>query len=97
MRLTGYSGAGARSAGGASERARTTVSGYVNENRQEVLARTGFPSATFPGQTIYKLRCEYCRGEYGSNGCDNHKRRCPFCQQGAKGEVLRESAPSLFE
>lgn len=56
-----------------------THEGFVNGNRQEVMARTGFKSGSFPGQTIYKMRCGVCRGEYGANGCDIHARLCPRC------------------
>ncbi len=47
-------------------------------------------------QTIYKMRCGVCRGEYGANGCDIHARLCPLCQQGKAGEVLREAGVGLF-
>jgi hypothetical protein len=97
MQLTRFSGPAPRAKAAAADRARTTVSGYINENRQHVIARTGFPSSTFPGQIIYKLRCADCDTTYGSNGCDIHKRRCPHCQQGTKGEPLRDPNPSLFD
>jgi hypothetical protein len=98
MRLTAFTGGKKRGSGvgGAKVDQRTTVPGYVNGNRQEVMARTGFKSASFPGQVIYKMRCGVCRGEYGANGCDIHARLCPLCQQGKAGEVLREAALGLF-
>ena len=77
-------------------RFRTTDPGYRNPNHQEVLQNTGFPSDSFPGQKIYRLRCNGCSHEYGSNGCDIHIRRCPSCQQGARGEQLHEPSPTLF-
>ncbi len=61
------------------------------------MAKTGFPSESFPGQTIYRMRCSHCGYEYGSNGCDNMKRRCPSHQGGVKGEALREAPLSLFD
>ena len=51
---------------------------------------------TFPGQTIYHLRCTHCGHDYGANGTDIHLRRCPSHQNGAKGEPLRDPAPNLF-
>ena len=74
----------------------STTPGFRNKNGQEVIANTGFPSDTFPGQTIYRMRCVHCAYEYGSNGCDIHVRKCPRHQDGAKGEPLREAPPSLF-
>lgn len=77
-------------------RFQTTDPGYKNKHGQIVISRTGFPSESFPGQTIYHLRCGHCLRDYGSNGKDIHLRRCPYHQDGAKGEPLREPAPSLF-
>ena len=74
----------------------STTPGYENRNGQRVIASTGFPSETFPGQTVYRMRCVHCQHEYGSNGCDIHLRRCPRHQDGTRGERLREAAPSLF-
>ena len=76
--------------------AKTTIPGYKNERGQVVVAATGHASTTFPGQTIYRLRCSHCRYEYGSNGCDIHKRRCPRHDGGVEGEPLRDPAPNLF-
>ena len=75
----------------------TTTPGYANENGQSVIRDTGFPSETFNGQRIYHMRCARCGGEYGSNGCDVHLRRCPGCQGGSKGEPLPVPGPSLFD
>jgi hypothetical protein len=79
-------------------RFQTTDPGYKNKHGQIVVARTGFPSESFPGQTIYRLRCNRtsCNHEYGANGCDIHNRRCPRCQNGVKGEPLRTPSPNLF-
>ena len=57
---------------------------YVNRNDQRVIAATGLPG-TDHGQSIYVLRCERCRHEYGSNGSDNFQRKCPRCQGGRPG------------
>ena len=97
MELKPYSGKTKRRAGGGGKTdAGTTVPGFVNQNRQKTVARTGFPSASFAGQSIYKMCCGDCRKEYGANGCDIHSRRCPACQGGAAGEILREAALGLF-
>jgi len=45
----------------------TTTPGYKNKHGQIVIARTGFPSESFPGQTIYHLRCSHCHQE-GAKG-----------------------------
>jgi len=66
-------------------RFQTTDPGYRNKHGQTVIARTGFPSESFPGQTIYHLRCGHCGHDYGSNGSDIHKRRCPATRMGPKG------------
>lgn len=98
MELRAYSGKAKRGGGGGARTdARTTVPGFMNGNRQRTVARTGFPSASFAGQIIYKMACGDCREEYGANGCDIHSRRCPRCQGGVAGEALREAAPGLFE
>jgi hypothetical protein len=77
-------------------RFQSTDPGYKNKHGQIVIARTGFPSESFPGQTIYHLRCSHCHHDYGSNGKDIHLRRCPRHQDGIKGEPLREPPPNLF-
>ena len=98
MELRAYSGKAKRSVGGGGKTdAGTTAPGFVNQNRQRTVARTGFPSASFAGQIIYKMACGHCREEYGANGCDIHSRLCPKCQGGVPGEALREAAPGLFE
>ena len=97
MRLVAAMGlGGGKKAGSKAGQAPTTAPGYVNGNRQEVLERTGFASASFAGQVIYRLKCRGCSLEYGSNGCDIHARRCPGCQGGAGGEALRERSVGLF-
>jgi len=77
-------------------RFQSTDPGYKNRHGQVVIEKTGFPSESFPGQTIYRLQCTHCGHEYGSNGCDIFKRRCPRHQGGVKGETLRERPLSLF-
>jgi hypothetical protein len=75
----------------------TTAPGYVNPNKQKVIAATCAPSTTRDSQTIYRLRCGLCGNDYGCNGLDIKARCCPFCQSGTPGEPLRESPPSLFD
>ena len=83
----------------------TTVPGYVNRNEQEVIGATGFASTTHYNQKIYKLHCRRCGEEYGCNGADIHIRRCPKVEclsnagkkPGARGELLRQASPTLFE
>lgn len=94
MRLTGYSGSEKRSK---VRHARTVRPGFVNGNEQEVIARTGRPSASFRGQVIYEMKCRRCEGRYGANGCDIHARRCPLCDGGAAGEVVAEKPLALFD
>jgi hypothetical protein len=77
-------------------RFQTTDPGYKNKNGQAVICKTGFPSESFPGQTIYHLRCTHCGHDYGANGSDIYKRRCPRHQGGTQGERLRDPAPNLF-
>jgi hypothetical protein len=77
-------------------RFQTTDPGYKNKHGQIVIARTGFPSESFPGQTIYHMRCSHCSHDYGSAGKDIHLRRCPRHQNGIKGEPLRTPPPNLF-
>ena len=60
---------------------KTVQIGYTNRNRQTVIEATGLPG-TDHGQSVYVLRCGECGNEYGSNGSDNHQRRCPNCQGG---------------
>ena len=96
MRLVPFSGKPKRSS---VQRAATTAPGFLNKNGQAVVERTGFPSASFPGQVIYwivRMKCRGCSLEYGSNGCDIHARRCPGCQAGVAGELLREKPAGLF-
>ena len=77
--------------------AATTRPGFTNEHGQVVIRDTGFPSESFPGQHIYHLRCTHCGHDYGSNGTDVSKRRCPSHQGGVRGEKLREPGPTLFD
>lgn len=74
----------------------TTTPGFKNKHGQIVISRTGFPSESFPSQTIYHLRCTHCGHDYGSAGKDIHLRRCPRHQDAAKGEPLRAPARNLF-
>ena len=75
----------------------TTAPGYVNPNKQKVIAATGAPSTTRDSQSIYHLRCTFCAHNYGCNGLDIKARLCPACQSGTPGEPLRAPSPSLFD
>ena len=57
--------------------------GDINRNGQELRKKTDRPSATHPYATVWLMRCRRCGGEYGSNSCDAHIRRCPRCVPGA--------------
>lgn len=65
----------------------TTVIGYVNRNKQEVVRRTDEPR-TDHRQRVYVLRCSVCRHEYGANGPDIFLRKCPRHAGGAPGLAL---------
>jgi hypothetical protein len=62
----------------------TVEIGYTNPNQQTVREATGLPG-TDHGQSVYILSCGHCGHQYGSNGSDNHRRRCPSCQGGRPG------------
>jgi hypothetical protein len=62
----------------------TTEPGFVNPRGQEVLRATG-KQGTDHLQYVYVLHCRICDHEYGANGSDIHARKCPACQNGAKG------------
>jgi hypothetical protein len=68
-----------KSAGG-----QTTIPGYINRNRQEVIRRTD-ARGNDHGQSVYVLKCLDCSAEYGANGTDIFQRKCPRCQAGAPG------------
>lgn len=57
--------------------------GDVNSNGQELIRKTDAPSTTHPFATMWSMRCQMCGGEYGSNSCDAHIRRCPQCDPNA--------------
>ncbi len=69
-------------------KAMTVEIGFINPNQQTVVGATGLPG-TDHGQSVYLLRCGHCGDEYGSNGSDNHRRRCPTCQGGRPGLPYR--------
>jgi len=62
----------------------TTQVGYINRNHQEVIRATGNRS-THPEQLVYVLWCRKCGHQYGANGCDISRRRCPAHDRGAPG------------
>jgi len=77
------------------KQAPSTTPGYRNAKGQIVVGTTGAQSTSRLNQTIYRLRCTKCQHEYGANGIDIKDRCCPLCQNGEKGEPLREAAPML--
>mgnify|MGYP000128943684 CR=1 FL=1 len=68
----------------ARKHAQTTRLGYVNKNFQRVTRQTDQPGNDH-SQRVYVLNCDKCGHEYGANGSDIWQRRCPVCQNGAKG------------
>jgi len=58
--------------------------GFINRRGQTVVRDTGL-SGTDHGQRVYELKCSHCGSVYGSNGSDNHIRKCPTCQGGRPG------------
>ncbi len=62
----------------------STKEGYTNPNKQMVVRATSLPG-TDHRQRIYVLVCGICGYEYGANGSDIHRRRCPSCQDAAQG------------
>jgi hypothetical protein len=63
--------------------------GEANDNRQELVRKTNDPSTTHPFAKIWVMKCQRCGREYGSNSCDAHIRRCPFCSpSAARGEPI---------
>ncbi len=50
--------------------------GYVNINGQTVLRNT-YRKGNDHNQYVYLLRCTRCGYEYGANGSDIQRRRCP--------------------
>jgi predicted Zn-ribbon and HTH transcriptional regulator len=61
--------------------ANTTVSGYINRNRQKNVGETGEPG-TDHMQQLYLMKCLDCGYEYKANGSDIWQRKCPKCQHG---------------
>lgn len=81
-------------------RAKSTIPGHVNPQKQLVIRRVG-PSDSIPGQSVYELQCQLrlpdgtvCGKRYGANGCDidgagaGTGRLCPRCQGGRPGEPI---------
>jgi hypothetical protein len=63
--------------------------GEANGNGQELVRKTDAPSTTHRFAKIWVMRCQKCGREYGSNSCDAHIRRCPFCSpSAAQGEPI---------
>jgi hypothetical protein len=67
----------------------TTITGFVNVHGQVTIRNTGAPGNDHL-QYVYQLVCSRCGHDYGANGSDIHKRRCPSCQKGIDGLSLKE-------
>jgi hypothetical protein len=69
----------------------STKLGYLNRNNCRVVG-PALGAGTDHNAKLYPLRHEAdlggCGGIFGSNGTDNHDRKCPFDQGGAPGLVL---------
>ena len=61
--------------------AKTTVSGYINNNNQQNMGATGEPG-TDNMQKFYLMKCLKCGYEYKANGSDIWERKCPKCGDG---------------
>lgn len=72
--------------------ARTTEPGFVNNNGQRVVRKTRTLGNDHL-QKVYELECDLCKHRYGSNGSNNHERRCPMCQGGSSGLDYEPSMP----
>jgi hypothetical protein len=59
---------------------RLTDVGYRNEQAQTVVRKTDEPGRA-PFQRVFILRCDRCGHEYGCDGCDIPRQRCPICQR----------------
>ena len=67
----------------------TTRIGYKNRNGQKNLGRIEpTREGTDNEQYVYVMNCTKCGCIYGSNGSDIFQRKCPACQNGAKGPKL---------
>lgn len=58
--------------------------GDVNRNGQTLIRKTE-ERGNHPASTVWVLRCEEDRHEYGANSCDFHIRKCPAHQNGKPG------------
>ncbi len=64
--------------------------GDKNEKGQVLIRKTNMKSTTHsnPRVRIWVMYCPTCNTQYGSNSCDAHIRKCPYHQNGAKGEPI---------
>jgi hypothetical protein len=68
----------------------TTRAGYGNENGQKNLGRAEpKQTGTDNEQYVHVMNCTRCGLVYGANGSDIFQRKCPACQDGAKGPTIR--------
>ncbi len=62
----------------------TVTVGFTNRRNQTVIRSTGRAGNNYR-QTVYVLRCNDCGYEYGSNGSEIFRRRCPNHDGGRQG------------
>lgn len=63
---------------------KTTKIGYVNRNNQLNHGHRNI-QGTDNNAVAYRLECQFCGYNYGSNGTDVFQRKCPKCQGGKPG------------
>jgi len=66
----------------------TTTPGYINSNGQIVVRDTAEAGTDF-GSRKFQLACSHCGYNYGANSTDIWERKCPNCQGGAEGLLVR--------
>ncbi len=62
--------------------------GDTNQSGQKLVCRTEEKSVSHRFATVWEMQCTKCRRNYGSNSCDAHIRKCPFCMGGKPPEML---------
>lgn len=72
----------------------TATVGFTNRRNQTVIRKTDRPGNNYR-QTIYVLHCNDCGYDYGSNGSEIFRRRCPNHDGGKPGLEIGEPAGHL--
>lgn len=65
----------------------TVTIGFTNRRNQTVMRKTGRAGNNYR-QTVYVLKCNDCGYEYGSNGSEIFRRRCPRHDGGKPGPEI---------